>query len=54
MKLSKQEKLILDFFDPEVVELFNSKTITDFFWNADGKVFFIVDILSQLKQGDSL
>lgn len=33
------ERFIYDTFEPEIHELLNSKTVTDVFWNADGKIF---------------
>ncbi|MBK2270165.1 ATPase, T2SS/T4P/T4SS family [Francisella philomiragia] len=37
--MTKQESLVLSFFDPRVVELFEKKTVTDIFFNPDGKIF---------------
>jgi type IV secretion system protein VirB11 len=38
-RLTEQERLVLSFFDPDVVDLFESKTLTDIFWNPDGKIY---------------
>jgi len=41
MKYSVKETKVLSFFDPNIIRLFDDKSLTDIFWNADGKIFII-------------
>lgn len=38
-EISDKEKIVLSFFDNDIVELFDIPNLTDIFWNADGSIF---------------